>query len=210
MPRQQWGIPSLASFGWGTSGTTTQWAGAKHSVLFAASGDGGTAQDYRAYLTELAPAVGAPISPTSEVYAAGNTTTPDSRNNTDPYYAGFGQVTAPAAQTTLFGTQTGATAPGTLGMAWHEVAIEKSGDNVSWFVDDLRIATVPITGANLGGENIFFGMFDINATSSTATNDFLNAAIYDNVRVETVPEPSAVGMLASGICLLLRRRRTLC
>jgi hypothetical protein len=67
---------------------------------------------------------------------------------------------------------------------------------------------VPVGGANLGGSNIFFGMFDINNPSSTDPNNFLNAAIYDNIRVNNVPEPSAIGLVgvaASG--LLLGRRR---
>jgi hypothetical protein len=87
--------------------------------------------------------------------------------------------------------------------------IEKRGTDVSWFVDDVRIATVPTENANLGGNNIFFGMFDINATSSTDANDFLNAAIFDNVRVDSVPEPASFGLLglASGALLFRRRRR---
>jgi hypothetical protein len=204
------GSTQMASFGWGTSGTTTQWAGAKHSVMFAASGDGGTTQDYRAYLTSLAPAAGAPILPSSGVYAAGTTDAPaaaDSRNNTDPYYAGFGGVSAPAEQLALFPNQTGATAPGALGMAWHEVTVLKMGDEVKWFVDDLRIATVPVAGASLGGENIFFGMFDVNATSSNDPNDFLNTAIFDNIQVEAIPEPSSAALCAVAAFGLIGRRR---
>jgi hypothetical protein len=203
------GSTQMASFGWGTSGTTVQWAGEKHSVMFAGSSDGGTAQDYRAYLRELAPAVGAPILPSSGVYAAGTSDppAPDSRNNTDPYYAVFGGVTAPAQQQALYGSQSGTTATGTLGMAWHDMLIEKSGDNVSWYVDNLRIATVPIAGATLGGENIFFGMFDINATSSSDPNDFLNAAIFDNIRVDLVPEPSSVALCGLAMAGLVARRR---
>lgn len=206
------GTTQMASFGWGTSGTTVQWAGDKHSVMFAGSSDGGTIQDYRAYLRELAPAAGAPILPSSGVYAAGTTDTPaaaDSRNHTDPYYAVFGGVTAPAQQEALYGSQSGTTATGTLGMAWHDMLIEKTGDNVSWYVDNLRIATVPITGATLGGENIFFGMFDINNASSDDPNDFLNAAIFDNIRVDLVPEPSCAVLAGLGAAGLIARRRRL-
>jgi PEP-CTERM motif len=143
------------------------------------------------------------------VYAAGTSDppAPDSRNNTDPYYAVFGGVTAPAQQQALYGSQSGTTATGTLGMAWHDMLIEKSGDNVSWYVDNLRIATVPIAGATLGGENIFFGMFDINATSSSDPNDFLNAAIFDNIRVDLVPEPSSVALCGLAMAGLVARRR---
>jgi hypothetical protein len=203
------GSTQMASFGWGTSGSAVQWAASKHSVFFAASGEGGTTQDYRAYLNFL-DSTGAPISPTNpaNVYAAGTTTTPDSRNNSDPYYASLGGESAPGAQLLLYPDQSGITAVGTFGMAWRDVRIEKLGDNVSWYVDDLRIATVPITGATLGGENIFFGMFDINGTSSTDPNDFLNAAIFDNIRVEAIPEPASAALLGGAtVALALRRRR---
>jgi hypothetical protein len=202
------GSTQSSSFGWGTSGSSTQWAASKHSVMFTATLDGGSAQDYRAYLVELAPAAGAPIAPDTGVYAAGTTTTPDSRNASDPYYAGFGGVSAPAEQVTLYGSQTGTTQVGSIGMSWHEVIIQKSGDNVSWFVDELRIATVPTAGATLGGENIFFGMFDTNSGSSTDPNDFLNTVIYDNISVEVIPEPASFALCGVAVAgMLLRRRR---
>jgi MYXO-CTERM domain-containing protein len=197
------GSTQMASFGWGTNGATVQWAGANDSMLFAGSGDGGTTQDYRAYRA----AGGAPLTPDTGVYAAGTSTTPDSRNNTDVYYASIGGTTAPAAQTTLFASQNGTTAAGTLGMAWHDMLIQKSGDTVSWSVDGLRIASVPIAGAALSGDNISFGMFDINAGSSTDPNDFLNTAIFDNVRVTAIPEPSAALLGALGLGTVFGRRR---
>jgi hypothetical protein len=40
-------------------------------------------------------------------------------------------------------------------------------------------------------------MFDVNANASIDPNDFLNAAIIDNVVVENVPEPSSVALLGS-------------
>lgn len=197
------GSTQMASFGWGADGTTVQWAGATNSVLFAGSGDGGVTQDYRAY----GAAGGAPLSPTTGVYAAGTSTpTPDSRDNTDVYYASLGGKTAPTAQTNLFPNQTGTTATGTLGMAWHDMLIQKSGDTVTWSVDGLRIASVPLTGLALGGDNITFGMFDINNGSSTDQNDFLNTAIFDNIRV-TIPEPSAALLGALGLGALFGSRR---
>jgi hypothetical protein len=75
-------------------------------------------------------------------------------------------------------------------------------------VDGLLIASVPINDlAALGGDNIFFGMFDINATSSTDVNDFLNAAIFDNIRVEVIPEPASACFLAVAVAGLCARRR---
>lgn len=207
------GSTQMASFGWGTNGNTVQWAGANHSILFAGSGDGGTSQDYRVYRA----AGGAPMLPDTGVYMAGTlvgtTANPgaDSRNNTDPYYASLGGEVAPAAQTTAFPkTQTGTTAVGTLGMAWRDVVIEKSGNVITWSVDGLPIVSLPIDGINLGGSNITFGMFDINDSSSADPNDFLNTAIYDNIRVTAVvPEPSSLSLLG-GVAVagfLSRRRR---
>lgn len=205
------GSTQMATFGWGTTGTSVQWAGSNHSIIFAASGDGGTATDYRAYRV----GGGAPLSPDTGVYAAGTKVgtvanpSDDSRNAAEPYYASLGGETAPPAQLNLFPNQSGTTAMGTFGMAWRNVVIEKAGDSISWTVDGLRIATVPIQDVVPGGDNILFGMFDINATSSTDPNDFLNAAIYDNIRV-TVPEPtslSLVGLTATLGSFFRPRRR---
>jgi hypothetical protein len=204
------GTTQMASFGWGTSGTTAQWAASKHSMMFAGSGDGQTAQDYRAYLVEHAPAAGAPIAPETGFYAAGtiNGGANDARNNTNVYYASLGGKTAPSGQLATFPSQTGTTSVGTLGFAWRDMIVEKNGNIVSWSVDGLPIASVPINdfGA-LGGENIFFGMFDINATSSTELNDFLNAAIFDNIVVEVIPEPTSACFLAVAVAGLCTRRR---
>ena len=92
-------------------------------------------------------------------------------------------------------------------MAWRDVVIEKAGDTISWTVDGLRIATVPLEEVIPGGDNILFGMFDINATSSIDPNDFLNAAIYDNI-VVIVPEPASAALLSvtAGFALAFRRR----
>jgi hypothetical protein len=200
------GTTQMASFGWGTSGATAQWAASKHSMMFAGSGDGQTAQDYRAYLVEYAPAAGAPIDPSTGFYAAG--TAADARNNTNAYYASLGGKTAPSGQLALFPEQTGTTSVGTLGFAWRDMVIEKVGNTVSWSADGLLIASVPITNLEaLGGDNIFLGMFDINATSSTELNDFLNAAIFDNIRIEVIPEPTSACFLAVAVGGLCGRRR---
>ena len=207
LPQGGVGSTQMATFGWGTTGTSVQWAGSNHSIIFAASGDGGTSSDYRVYRV----GGGAPLSPSENpgVYAAGDISAPaasDSRNNVNPYYAPLGGKTTPAAQVSLFPNQAGTTAEGTFGMAWRNVVIEKAGDSISWTVDGLRIATVPLQGIVPGGDNILFGMFDINATSSTDPNDFLNAAIYDNILV-TVPEPSSLLLLGSALALASTRRR---
>ena len=193
------GSTQAGSFGVGTTGTSAQWAGASASVMFAVTTDGNSAQDYRAYANNahLVPATG--------VYAAGTGT--DVRNASDPYYAQFGGKTAPPAQVTLFPQQTGTTGAGAAAWAWHDVQIDKVGDQVTWSIDGLRIATVSTNGTT-PGENIFLGMFDTTAGSSTDPNDFLIAAIYDNLTVTVIPEPSSCLLACLGAAgfLLLRRR----
>ena len=168
------GTGSTMSFsaGIGTSGTTAQFPGSSvEGVLFSVTGEGGSGSDWRAY-----NAVGAPLAADSGVYPA------ESLNNSASYYAPFGRVIAPAEQVALYPEQgEGRTPTGSPGMAWHEVSIEKRGDEVNWFVDNLRIAT--ITGTNEEfSTNIFVGFFDINATQTG--NQDLSFGLVDNLRVE--------------------------
>ena len=207
------GSTQMTMAGVGTNGTNYQFPGGPNNtnmqgVGFAASGDGGTGQDYRIYTS-----VGAPRLPSTGDYNAG-TQDPvpndpsiiDSRNNISPYYAasGFGGETAPAEQLALFSSKTGATAPGTQGMAWHEWVITKVGDRVSWSIDGVPIGS---TTKSLTNENIFLGHFDVNGTRTTPELSPLLFGLFDNVRVEVIPEPGALSLLAAGGLLALRRRR---
>lgn len=189
------GSTNLSTFGVGTSGTTPQWAGGvQDSVWFAGTGDGNSAADWRAYSS----AAGTSYPDGSPVYAF------TTRNHSNPYFAGFGQNTAPAAQVALFPQQTGTTLIGSAGMEWHDVEIERLGSNIIWRVDGLLMATIDVNTVSLGGNNIFFGHSDTNATSSTDVNDVhLLFTLIDNVRV--VPEPGAATLLLLG-ALLARRR----
>lgn len=196
------GSTQLTGGGIGTAGTTAQWVGGAYdSLFFMATGDGAAAQDYRVYpVANLA-------SPTTGYYAAGTTTTPDVRNAADPYYASFGAVSPPAAQTALFPQQNGTTQVGSLAFEWHDVAITKSGNTVTWDIDGVRIATVDASTLALGGGNILLNQSDINNGTTDATGDPMLFGLFDNVRVTAVPEPSTYALLGLGALFLAARRR---
>lgn len=154
------GSTNLSTFGIGTEGAQAQWQGGVTDCLwFAATGDGGSAFDYRVYST----AAPTGYLPSSGVYFA------PTNNSSDPYFAGFGGVAAPASQAALFPQQAGLTSVGSAGMQWHTVEIVKSGEVVTWSIDGLPVASIDlfIYAADLFGGNIFFGHADTNATSST-------------------------------------------
>jgi hypothetical protein len=200
------GTTQAGGGGIGTAGTTAQWAGgAQDSVHFSATGDGGSAQDYRAYSS----AAGSGYSDTSGVFAAGNVA--GVRNDTQAYYQGIGGKSAPGAQTTLYpSTQHGQTRPGAAGFAWRDIQITKIDNAITWHLDGLLIATVDASSVTLGGGNILLNYFDTNAGSSTdgALADALLGGLFDNVRVAIVPEPTLLSLaIVGGLALLVSRRR---
>ena len=95
-----------------------------------------------------------------------------------------------------------------MGWAWRDVEIAKIGNTVTWTVDGLLLATVDITTAGtLGGGNILFNQYDINATTTDAAGNDLLFGLYDNV-VVYIPEPTtgALGLLGAGLFLSRRRK----
>lgn len=167
--------------GVGTAGNRIQWnTGTADGVWFAADGEGqatdnsATAPDWRAY-------VGTTLQQTnSGVYVGG--IEPNIRGNGHPYYASTfpGGQAAPALQQANYTQQAGALAVGTVGFAWRDVIINKTGNTVEWSIAGLKIAAV--TNANLTASNIFIGYWDSFASLSDNTN--LSFGLVDNVRVE--------------------------
>jgi hypothetical protein len=197
------GSTQAAGGGVETAGTTSQWAGGtQDSVHFSSTLDGNSSVDWRAYSSAAATGYTAP----SGVFAAGTGTSPDARNNSHPYYATFGGKTPPAAQTTLFPTQTGTTLVGSVGFEWADMVIDKIGNLVQWYCDGKLIATVDASAVTHGGHNILLDYYDTNAGSSTDTTG-MNFALFDNVRVEEVPEPASLSLLGVSALAALRRRR---
>jgi len=190
------GSTQMTAGGIMTAGNVATFAGAGDGLWFAATGEGGSSSDYRVYFNGINQT-------TASIYPAGG------QNNSLAYYTGAfpGGVSAPAAQTTLFPSQTGTTAAGTLGWAWHDVVITKSGNTVTWDVDGVRLANVDLTTAPaFGGNNILFAQSDINATQTTAAGDPVLFGLIDNVRVTTVPEPSTYALLGLGALVIAARR----
>jgi hypothetical protein len=109
LPNGGSGTTQAGGLGIGTAGATAQWAGgAQDSIHFSTTLDGGSAVDWRAYSS----AAGTGYPDGSTVFFATGT---GNRNNTHPYYSVFGGEAPPAAQTALYGTQTGTTHVGTVG-----------------------------------------------------------------------------------------------
>jgi hypothetical protein len=223
------GSTQMTMAGYGSNGTTVQFPGGpiQNSVYFGGTGEGGSGVDYRAYLgnggfTGTAPtqtvAVGSTQPDTqknpdgSPVFAAGAVA--GSTNNSNAFYTPlFPAHGAPAAQTTLFSQQTGNTATGVLGMAWNSWKITRIGTRLTWQVNGNTLATIDTTmnpGFTYSGDNIFFGQFDINATSTNDANGrSLLFGLVDNIVVDSIPEPATGALLLlslAGFGLVARRR----
>lgn len=197
------GTTQFASVGIGSSGTSVQWASASSGTMFAMSLDGNSASDYRIYANNVNQS-------TASFYSA------NSQNNSATYYTtAFPSVSAPAAQLSLYPGQTGSTLAGSLGFAWREVEIRKEGATVSYSVDGTPIGSFTFANTSGFSTNFSLGMFDSNAGSSSEANDFLNAAIFDNVSITQlatpVPEPGTVALACLGLAsvgVALRRKRS--
>jgi len=208
------GSTQVGGAGYGTAGTNAQVpslsAGLVDSVFIGGTGDGNSSADYRVY----SPAhyisyqdgafqigsssdgafLGDPNS--GYVYAAENGTRNVVPDSTTGYYAtNFPGQTVPMAQYLLYPQQTNssgtpANAPGTayngsLAFKWHDVSLQKLGNTITYLIDGVLIATVNVTDAGtLGGTNILFNHYDINANVSTDPNRTnLIFTLIDNVRV---------------------------
>src|SRR6185503_3340519 len=107
----------------------------------------------------------------------------------------------------LFPNQTGETGVGATGSQWHDVLITKIGSQITWNIDGLPIVTIDAATVTLGGSNILFNYFDINAGSSTDPNSASVAfGLIDNVRVEALstttpqaPEVLSIAIISGNV-----------
>lgn len=198
------GSTEFASAGVGLAGNgSLLWSGAAPAGLgwFGVSGEGGAGQDFRAY-------VGSTLQPDGVAYFA---TGLNPRDHANPYYAGTfpGGQTAPAGQAGAFPQQTGGLLVGTVGMAWRQVEITRIGDQLTWSIDGLPIASLTGSGNGVALDgNISVGYFD--PFNSVSDNAALSFGLVDNVRVEVIPEPSTMVLGVVGLAglVLWGRRRS--
>ena len=194
------GSTEFITAGVGTTGFNIQKsAGTSDGTWFAVDGEGQSGIDYRVYRGTALEG------PTSTVYAAPNSPIA-SRTADNPYYQStFPGESPPALQQANYPLQqVGTLKPGTVGFAWRDVAISKEGTTVTWSIDGLTVATVP--NATISGDNVFVGYWDVFA--SVSDNPAMSFGLIDNLRVDSVPEPSsAAAMIVGGLALFARRCR---
>lgn len=194
------GSTQLTNMSVGVTGTANEFQGGTMTgVQFSATGDGGSTADWRAYSAQFPNGPGSTLSTanTPAVYPAG------SLNNSATYYtAAFAGQTPPAAQTSLYASQTGTTQAGSPGFAWNLWEITKTASAISWKVNGTEFATVAsnLYPTSFGGDNIAFGQADINAASSTSLDaGALIFGLFDNITVTAVPEPATLPLAAAAL-----------
>jgi len=163
------GSTEHATFGLNHSGTRVNWdsatANPSDGVWFAVDGEGGVAEDYRAYQGNNGS------SPTLLSFANSGfgASGASSRNNTD------------ARWQTLFPAPTYET-PGAPGKRWVQVEISQDHNNVvTWRLNGELIAQRPNPSGFTNG-NIMIGYMDLFSSIANPAGDAF--VIFDNVRVE--------------------------
>ena len=206
------GSTQVSNISVGVTGTDNEFPGGTITgVQVGATGDGGSSADYRVYSALMPNGAGGVLTTTNTpaVYPAG------SQSNTSTLYTTlFPGQTPPAAQTLIYANQTGTTAAGTPAFDWNFWEITKTASEITWKVNGTELATVDASlyPASFGGNNIAFGQFDINSSSSTDPNaGVLIGGLYDSITVSAVPEPATFGLssiaaVAGLVGAILRRR----
>ena len=177
------GSTETITAGVGTLGNRVQWNGngtTADGVWFVVDGDGGVSDTSTTFGDFLGYIGTSQQASSSGVYLAGTTT--DARMNGNDYYENVFPVgqTPPVFQQNTYTNQTGSLAVGSIGLAWHDVVVNKGSSTVDWFIDGLKIASC--SAASITASNIFVGYWDPFASISDNTN--LSFGLVDNLRVE--------------------------
>ncbi|MEQ8848189.1 PEP-CTERM sorting domain-containing protein [Botrimarina sp.] len=163
-----------------------------------ATGDGGSASDWRALKSGFFV--------DSSAMAAGT------RQGSDPYYADFlPEAPAPAAQ----GQAGGVSTPGSPGFQWVtyeftaiggvvDVVIEKpNGDRLPIVTMDCNDTSDGSNGCTIDGNiSLFYADF-----FTSIGNPTFQYGVFDNVVVTQIPEPTTSALLLLGAAAATRRRR---
>src|SRR5262249_17358758 len=101
-------------------------------------------------------------------------------------------------------TQTGTTAAGAQGFAWHTWTITMDGTTASWAIDGLPIANVNVAGETFPGTNFFLGQLDFFASAVDPSLRQFLFGVFDNVQVTPVPEPTSFALVGLTVPVLVR------
>lgn len=159
----------------------------------AVSGEGGSTRDYRMYKGS-----GEQFAESGQFAAGTSSAGGGAHNSSDPYYSAFGDINVDALA--QGGNQTGNTAVGSFGFAWHEVELVVGNGTMTWSIDGLEIGTLDAAvgdAFNTDG-SATIGYMDIFTSVSDAPQ--FSFGLVDNFSVTAVPEPSSsLVLLFSGL-----------
>ncbi|MES2709472.1 MAG: hypothetical protein V4726_22940 [Verrucomicrobiota bacterium] len=197
------GSTELLGGGVGYSGTTPR-AGA--SVLV--SGEGGLTQDYRMDKSSSSQALGAAGALYNPAFTSLNVNATSSADPSNPFTAAFPGKSAPVP--VQAGT-TGTAHNGTVVFGWHTMTIlaDVSAGTASFWIDNLSIGTLNQSGTavSVAGSGSLTMLDSATSISGADLTTDLVFALFDNYKVEAVPEPSGLALAGLATLPLLRRRR---
>ncbi|QDU57565.1 PEP-CTERM sorting domain-containing protein [Aeoliella mucimassa] len=192
----------------GHDGTTAGVDGAS----FLASGEGGSSSDWRLYKE------GAWLdydSSSPEITATYGPLVTGDNSASDPFVTEFPGVAPPALQQANFAQQTGSTQDGAAGFQWLTVLVTADADAGTAKFDitselggSVTLGTIDASIGDTVSTEGDLALLYADLFSSVSDNAALSFGVFDNVVVNTVPEPSSVVMLlaaAAGTVLAYRR-----